>query len=672
MKRPILPLFLSLCLGICISHTSRINLLFFILPTIFLALALIFLPLSRKKRSSLVLLIFFCLGGILYRNSNFQKKDMLSPYLRKDYVSLEGTVLEPPYKRGNAVRFRCRIYDQDVLAVVFNTKDISLLPSDHIRFLCRLKKIKGFKNPGSFNYKAYMERIGIRYKAYISDPRYIVYMGKGRLPFPYNIEELLKLPIRRFFKKELSERDFQILSAIILGERKGLDPEIKEMINRAGLGHILAVSGLHIGLIAWISFMAVRWLILRSYRLTLSFDPEKLSSAITIFPVLLYCLISGLRLPTQRAMIMILIYLISIIFEKQDDIISSLCLAGAIILSIHPESIFSPSFQLSFISVTGIILLMSHIKAAIRRFFKREGLFFDYIIDLISVTLSALIILLPILLYYFYRLPLFSMPSNITVIPILGLWVLPFSFASILFLPLSAKLSSLILHISTIGLHLMLELIRFWSNIPFSSILLFKTTIFEVFIYYAFVCILVILKEKRTKRYGMILLSFLILFDAGFWIYKTRLYEGLRITLLDTGRGNSCLVELPHGKRILICNLQKRPYIIDMVVIPFLCYSRIGKIDYVISKFPEDSRKIEEIFHARRVNEIMENIGGARVSYKKKDVLISYGKRLISIRTKRPEVHIRSGKRKLSIKREDGAIQIVIGKEIQIRRYGDD
>ena len=599
---------------------------------------------------------------------------MLSPYLKRDYVSLEGVVLEPPYVRGNTVRFRCRVYDQDVLAVVFNTKSLSLMPSDHIRFLCKIREIKGFSNPGSFDYKAYMERIGIRYKAYISDPRYIVYMGKGRLPFPYNMEERLKSPIRRFFKRELSKEDFQLISALILGERKGLDPEIRGMINRAGLGHILAVSGLHIGLIAWLSFMTIRWLILRSYRLTLTTDPEKLSSAITIIPVLAYCLISGMRLPTQRAMIMILIYLISIIFEKQDDIISSLCLSGIIILSIHPESILSPSFQLSFTSVMGIILLMPHIKGAISRIFKKKGIFFGYMTDLISVTLSALIILFPILLYYFYRLPLFSIPANITAIPILGLWVLPLSFASILFLPLSTEISSIILHVSVIGLHLMLRIAEFWSNIPFSSIWLFKTTFLEILIYYAFIYLLVVIRERRIKRYGMIFLSLLVIFDAAIWIYKTRLYKDLRIALLDTGRGNACLVELPYGKRILICNLQKRPYITNMVIIPFLCYSRIGRIGYVISRFPEDSKAIEEIFHAKRVDEIMEHTDGVKVSYKRKgDVIILYKGRLISIKTKRPEVHIRSGEKDFSIKRQDGAIQVVIKEDkVQIRRYGDD
>lgn len=554
-------------------------------------------------------------------------------------------MLEAPYVNKGMARFICRIkkaliknklypIDENIILSIYRYYNLRLEPGDKIRFFCKPRKIENFNNPGAFNYKAFMKRKGIICKAYVNDARYVIFMGKEKLPFPYNITEYLKKPVRDFFKKQLDKQDFALFSAIVLGERKNLERSVKEMINKSGLGHILAVSGLHIGLVAWLSFFLIRGILLRSYRLTLTLDVKKASAILTFIPVIGYCLISGLRIPTQRAMIMIFVFLLSIIMEKQDDILSSLCLAGIIILSIYPLSIFSASFQLSFIAVAGIIWLMPHIRSSVLRLIRPANklimnriLF--YFLDLMAVTISALIILLPLILYYFHRIPLLSIPANMTTVPILGLWILPTSLISISLLPFSYKLASLFLHLSAEGMHWMLSIIKLWAKIPHSSIWLFQPNVLEIMIYYIGLT-LIIKRRSRSSRLGIIAISFVIVLDIIFWTNKVKFNKNLRITFLDVGRGSCALIEFPFGKKMLIDGggfplgfNEAR-----MVVAPFLWYSRILKIDYILLIHPRgrhmyDLNFITKTFGGKEFRKVNQNINGVIVrSSNNKNILL--------------------------------------------------
>jgi len=596
--------------------------------------------------------------GIIFGGNALKRGSRLIPYTRyHEQIVLEGIVLEPPYVNKKIARLRCRIrgvftrnghnpVNEDIILTIYRY-NLMLESGDRIRFLCKLKEIKNFCNPGAFDYRAFMKRKGIACKAYVKDGRYVVFMGKQDLPFPYNITEALRSPIRNFFKKELQPNSFGIFSAIILGERKNLDNSTKEMINRAGLGHILAVSGLHIGLVAWLSFIFIKWLMLRSYRLGLAFDVKKLSAICTIVPVIGYCLISGFRIPTQRAMIMILVFLFSVILEKQDDIPSSLCLAGLIILSIFPLSIFSASFQLSFVAVAGIIWLMPYIKGYILGFIipthdqLPKGImskFLFYFLDLISVSISALIVLLPLILYYFHRIPLLSIPANVSTIPILGLWVLPTGLFSISLLPVSYKLATLFLKISNFGMEQMLSIIRLWASMPCSSIWFFQPNILEIGLYYGLL-FLITKRNHRIARLGILAICLIILLDTIFWVNRIKFNKDLRITFLDVGRGGCALIEFPMGKKMLIDGGGSSPNFNEarMVIAPFLWYSRILKIDYILLLHPEGRHMnrlsfIARIFGAKKLRELNANINGVTISgSNNKDIPLEIGYKGISI-----------------------------------------
>jgi competence protein ComEC len=568
-----------------------------------------------------LLYISAILGLKLYRLPDPSGK-LLEYAMLKRQVTIEGIVLKPPYLIKNTERFICRSLGENILVTIYGCKKgIYFRPGDKIKLSCKIKKIENLKNPASFNYKRYMKQMGISYKALVSGPKNVYCLGKASLPLPYSLEEKLKSPVRDFFRKNLNKTDFSLYSAIILGEKSRLDPKIEEMINNIGLGHILAVSGLHVGLVAWISFVLIRWLILRSYRLTLMFDSRKLAAATTVIPVLSYCLISGLRIPTQRAMIMVLVFLLSILLDRQEDVISSLCFAGIIVLLVHPESVLSASFQLSFISVAGIVWLTPHVKNYLKSIEIKK---FPYLFELICVSVSAVVILFPLILYYFYRFPLFSIPVNIMIIPLLGLWILPAGLISTGMLIFSSSIASIFLKIGAIGIHLIFFIVRLWASIPFSSIWLFKPNLLEILVYYLLLFLFFEVKSKKLKIFGLLFICTMFLMDLGYWLYKNKLNKELRLVLLDAGRSYVSLIELPYGRNILIASGYLNPYLEKMVIIPFLCYSRIKKIDYIVTSNPGKIKLIEKIFCAKGIKRVKQSINGVLIRADKKRIFTLY------------------------------------------------
>jgi competence protein ComEC len=261
--------------------------------------------------------------------------------LRSDRVFIEGA--------GRRVR-------EDLQVNIFQNMRV-FSPGEKIRFPAKLRPFNNFNNPGRYNYKLAMKLRGISCAASVSDGRRVVLIGKGELELPLEILEKVRKPIRSLFHNTLSPRNDALFQALILGERQGIGPELREIFNKTGLGHVLAVSGLHVGLVAWLAFAIVKGLLSLSYRLALKADIRKVAAIITVFPVVAYTCLAGLQVSGQRAMIMALAYLFSIILGREKDVWSTLSLAALVVLAVDPYALFSISFQLSFCAVVGILWL---------------------------------------------------------------------------------------------------------------------------------------------------------------------------------------------------------------------------------------------------------------------------------------------------------------------------
>jgi competence protein ComEC len=407
------------------------------------------------------------------------------------------------------------------------------------------------------------------------------------------IVESLRKPVRGFLDDKLLPQDAALLKALILGERQDIRKSLREPFQAAGVAHVLAVSGLHIGLVAWISFALFKGMLSLSYRLTLQTDVRKVAALLTCLPVVAYTAIAGFQVSSQRAMMMALAFLFSMVWDREKEVWSTLALAALGILAVDPLAVFGISFQLSFIAVVGILWLGPALYSRLAALVNPQAFayrLYVYGIGLVAVTLSALVFLLPITAFYFYRVSLVALPANLTVVPLLGFWVLPLGLLSALMLPFSSPVAHVFLQASAWGVHRMMDMIQFWSGLQWADLWLFRPNGFEIGLFYGVLGALFFLKRRPWVKGGLIILLVFVGLDVSYWIYRNQFNEHLKVTYLDVGQGNAALIQFPGNEKMLIDGGGFSSGDFDVgesVVAPFLLRSKIRRIDYMVLSHPQ-------------------------------------------------------------------------------------
>ena len=229
------------------------------------------------------------------------------------------------------------------------------------------------------------------------------------------------------FDKYPSTTSAAILRALIIGDKSRLDPELRDSFTRVGVAHVLAISGLHIGLVALLAYGAWWWLLARSQYLLLMWSVPKLAASLTLPVVLLYAGLAGGSVSTLRAVIMVAVFLTARLLDREEEVFRSLALAALIVSLIWPGAVLDISFQLSFVAVLAIFLGLYRFRIwrdnrdkardvglspwhrQLRRWAGLYGL----------VSLSATVGTLPLVATHFHTVPLVGFVANLLVVPFL-------------------------------------------------------------------------------------------------------------------------------------------------------------------------------------------------------------------------------------------------------------
>jgi len=626
-SRPLVPAVGATIAGILIAHfaLNEVSLPVFLLPSVILLCLGITFVIPPGMRT-VWLIAIFSLVGINSHINRHTLAGLPQTFDQGERVVVEGTICSPPRLEVNAASLNLRaemiFLAQEARSVKINIQVKiykyrgNLEVGQRIRFPARLREFRNFNNPGGFDYRFFMQARGLSFAAAVSDGRYVVPMGKGDLGLVGSILEKIRAPLRYHLHEKLPYNVSPIYAALILGERQGLTPELREPFDRSGVGHIMAVSGLHLGLVAWLFYMAFRWLLSLSYRLTLATDIRKLAAVLTAFPVITYGLIAGGQVSAQRAMIMVLVFLFSVIIGREKDVWSSLSLAALIILALMANSLFTASFQLSFIAVAGILWLTPLVLSKVRELKgNAESLVKNrilhmvllYVVGVIAVTIAAVIVTTPLIAYYFNRFSAVALPANMSVVPIIGLWVIPLGLVSCIVLPVSSMLAGIFLTAGAAGLNIATLLAHFWADIPWSTVWVVRPTWIEIVLFYGLVFLSISYFQGRVWRWLLIVVLILCCTDVGYWVYQTRLNKDLRITILDAGRADVSLIQFPCRERMLIARNAFGHGGFDVgqrIVAPFLWHQKIRRIDYLFLANPY-ARHTDEVqfmintFHPR-------------------------------------------------------------------------
>jgi competence protein ComEC len=266
----------------------------------------------------------------------------------------------------------------------------------------------------------------------------------------------------------LPKEQSAVINALLLGLKEDISEENMENIRNSGLMHLLAISGLHIGLAAGIFFFSIRFLLSRSYFLILHYDIKKIAAILAIFASMGYLLLTGAPISAIRAFCMIILVFLAILLDEKIHLFRSIALAFFLILLFNPANILEIGFALSFMAVFSIISCCNFLKREedILPRSLLEKIFFYFL----AITLTSLIVQIftsIFIIYHFNHLQLYGILANLVAIPLISFIILPLCF--IAFFAMGIGLEFLPLEILGFFVEKLLILSEFIANLPNSN-----------------------------------------------------------------------------------------------------------------------------------------------------------------------------------------------------------
>ncbi len=613
MKKPVIPILLFYIAGILYgrylpSYLIHLTIVIIAALSVSLILSIIW---GKKLPTAYSLLPTFIFAGAV--TINYQSITLpdnhISNLINNEKVSIEGIIYKPTEILDNKTRLY--IYVAKISNRVTSGKVKITLYRDtttaNYKDRVRIRNVKlylprNFKNPGGFDYRRYMEDQGIYVIGSLSKGSQIEILNKyegGILSYIYKSKERLSF----FIEKNAPPEESSILKTMVFGERTAITKEMRNIFSSTGIAHLLAVSGLHVGFVAFASFLFFKnffsVLFLNFYRrLFLIGAVQRFAAFFTIFPVLYYSILVGASPSAVRATIMAIVYLLSIVLYREGDIYNTLSLAALIILIWHPPSLFNIGFQLSFIAVLSIAYGFSRFqikkdnnpplvaeRLSLHEFFLRHRWLYNFTFSSIFATLGTL----PIIAYHFNLISIIGPIVNVLAIPLSSL-IVPLTLIFSILSNISEQLASLLINIPVFLTFILLKSASLFTNIPYYSMRVPTPSLLTVFIIYPLFIGILNFNRHKWIKFGTISVCLFLIF---FWVlthYSSLVTRhSLRVAFIDVGQAECSLIQFPNGKNMLIDGgrLMDDFDAGGSMVAPYLWDTGITKIDYVIGSHPD-------------------------------------------------------------------------------------
>lgn len=323
---------------------------------------------------------------------------------------------------------------------------IQPLPGDRISALAILQPPPAPSYPGGFDFarKAWFERIGG--VGFALGAVSVVEHGNGA---GWHIRlARLRLNLTKRILAASSERLGPVAAALLTGERRAIPKESLAAMRDSGLAHLLAISGLHIGLVAGLLFFAVRLGLALIEPVALRYPIKKYAAAAAIAGALAYLLISGATIPTQRAFLMVSIVMFAVMIDRTAISMRLVAVSAIAVLLLAPESLLSASFQMSFAAVIGLVAVYEATASSFTRLRQRGGIMGSrlglFIVATILTTLVASTATAPFAIYHFNRIALYGLAANLFAVPVMAMWIMPFGLLGFLLMPFGLEAIGLV------------------------------------------------------------------------------------------------------------------------------------------------------------------------------------------------------------------------------------
>ncbi|MBR0350715.1 MAG: ComEC/Rec2 family competence protein [Clostridia bacterium] len=637
MKRPIVTAVVGYIIGIIIGLYFKISIALFyvIIFSIFFTIKFLYKRLKKKKFSFysisrylryiklfinkkviIFIVVFSCISNfIIISKNNFYNQIYKTPKDVDIIAKIEELVEEKEYQAKYKIKVLKLNGEEKSINFYLISKN-----KNHYEY-GNIVSLKGEyikpsiqRNYEGFDYSQYLKTKNI-YGTIKSDNIQILESSKS-LDFNKMIYDLQE-NIKNKSKKFLTNETYSIFLGLILGDTSNIEEEKMENFRNSNMAHILAVSGMHVSyIVIGISIFLKKIL------------GKRKSKIICILLLIFYCFITGCSPSIIRACIMAILVLLSGLFHRKDDIWNSIAISLFIILIYNPFLITSISLQFSYMGLIGIIVFYN----SILQFLKKKSDKFIKIKQIIAISLSTQIFIIPLTIYHFNTFGIYFIVTNLLLSIILGpLIIYGFLFLSLLII--NFPILNSILKFSVIPLNAginMLEALSNISKIPFSKIYVKTPSIYEIIVFYLIVIIINLIYKSQSKKkltnsglrlkltYQLIkykikrkskkILVIFVIITVLFWGIIIIQPSKLCIHFVDVGQGDCTFIETPGNKTILIDGGGTEFGDFDVgknTVLPYVLDRGYTNIDYIIiSHFDTDHI-------GRHFNNITRTTGGA-------------------------------------------------------------
>jgi competence protein ComEC len=425
-KAPFIRFLLPLIAGIILQWHFRVQpgvLWITLCTSAIITVTFFFIPFfERYKLSALsgiaVTVLFIALGGLLSWYNNIQHdKDWFGKNYNNER-NLAVTLLEAPVEKAKSYKANASVElviknDSCIKTtgtiILYFKKDSSILSigyGSRLAITKPLQEIKNSGNPGGFDYKRYSLFQGITHQVYLKENEFEILPGTDKTPFQQFINKSRSKVLSILRHNIKGEKELGLAEALLIGYKDDLDKTLVQSYSNTGVVHVIAISGLHLGLIYWL--------------LTWFFKPLQKRKLKWLRPIFiltglwLFSLLAGAQPSVLRSAFMFTCIVLGDSFARKSSIYNTLALSALLLLCINPYWLWDVGFQLSYAAVLSIVIFMQ----PIYHWFYIKNKTLDFIWKLNAVTIAAQILTVPIGIYHFHQFPLNFLLTNFLAVPL--------------------------------------------------------------------------------------------------------------------------------------------------------------------------------------------------------------------------------------------------------------